>query len=66
MTQDALKEVLAESEEGKLGLEELEFVLTNSKSSTQSFKIEFDFTLARQLLRHPSSRLLRKEWPWAV
>ncbi len=49
MTLDALKEVLAESEEGKLGLEELEFVLTNSKSSTQSSKIEFDFTLARGL-----------------
>lgn len=49
MTLDALKDVLAESEEGKLGLEELEFVLTNSKSSTQSSKIEFDFTLARGL-----------------
>ena len=49
MTLDALKEVLAESEEGKLGLEELEFVLTNSKPSTQSSKIEFDFTLARGL-----------------
>ena len=49
MTLDALKDVLAESEEGKLGLEELEFVLTNSKSSTQLSKIEFDFTLARGL-----------------
>lgn len=49
MTLDALKEVLAESEEGKLGLKELEFVLTNSKSSTQSSKIKFDFTLARGL-----------------
>lgn len=49
MTLDALKDILAESEEGKLGLEELEFVLTNSKSSTQSSKIEFDFTLARGL-----------------
>ena len=49
MTLDALKEVLAESEEGQLGLEELEFVLTNSKSGVQSSKIEFDFTLARGL-----------------
>lgn len=49
MTLDALKEVLAESEEGQLGLEELEFVLTNSKSGIQSSKIEFDFTLARGL-----------------
>ena len=49
MTPAALKEVLAESEEGQLGLEELEFVLTNSKSGIQSSKIEFDFTLARGL-----------------
>ena len=49
MTLAALKEVLAESEEGQLGLEELEFVLTNSKSGIQSSKIEFDFTLARGL-----------------
>lgn len=49
MTLDALKEVLAESEEGQLGLEELEFVLTNSKSGVKSSKIEFDFTLARGL-----------------
>lgn len=49
MTLDALKEVLAESEEGQLGLEELEFVLTNSKSGVQSSKVEFDFTLARGL-----------------
>ena len=32
MTLAALKEVLAESEEGQLGLQELEFVLTNSKT----------------------------------
>jgi len=49
MTLEALKEVLAESEEGMLGLEELEFVLTNSKSGIQSSKVEFDFTLARGL-----------------
>jgi len=49
MTLDALKEVLAESEEGILGLEELEFVLTKSKSGIQSSKIQFDFTLARGL-----------------
>ncbi len=49
MTLEALKEVLAESEEGKLGLEELEFVLTNSKSGIKSSKVEFDFTLARGL-----------------
>jgi histidyl-tRNA synthetase len=49
MTLDALKEVLAESEEGQIGLEELEFVLTNSKSGIQSSKVEFDFTLARGL-----------------
>ena len=49
MTLGALKEVLAESEEGQLGLEELEFVLTNSKSGIQSSKVEFDFTLARGL-----------------
>ena len=49
MTLDALKEVLAESEEGQLGLEELEFVLTNSQSGLQSSKVEFDFTLARGL-----------------
>ncbi len=49
MTLDALKEVLAESEEGQLGLEELEFILTNSQSGLQSSKVEFDFTLARGL-----------------
>ncbi len=49
MTLESLKEVLAESEEGKLGLKELEFVLTNSKPGIQSSKIEFDFTLARGL-----------------
>ena len=49
MTLDALKEVLAESEEGQLGLQELQFILTNSKSRTQSSKIKFDFTLARGL-----------------
>ena len=49
MTLAALKEVLAESKEGQLGLEELEFVLTNSKSGIQSSKVEFDFTLARGL-----------------
>jgi histidyl-tRNA synthetase len=49
MTLAALKEVLAESEEGRLGLEELEFVLINSKSGIQSSKVEFDFTLARGL-----------------
>ncbi len=49
MTLEALKEVLAESEEGLLGLEELEFILTNSKSGIQSSKVEFDFTLARGL-----------------
>ncbi len=49
MTLEALKEVLAESEEGKIGLEELEFVLTNSKSGIKSSKVEFDFTLARGL-----------------
>ena len=49
MTLEALKEVLAESEEGQLGLEELEFVLTNSKSGVQLSKVEFDFTLARGL-----------------
>ena len=49
MTLDALQEILAESEEGQLGLEELEFVLTNSKSGIKSSKIEFDFTLARGL-----------------
>jgi histidyl-tRNA synthetase len=49
MTLAALKEVLAESEEGQLGLQELEFVLTNSKLGIQSSKIEFDFTLARGL-----------------
>ncbi len=49
MTLAALKEVLAESEEGQLGLEELEFVLINSKSGIQSSKVEFDFTLARGL-----------------
>ena len=49
MTLEALKEVLAESEEGQLGLEELKFVLNNSKSGIQSSKVEFDFTLARGL-----------------
>ena len=49
MTLEALKEVLAESEEGMLGLEELEFVLTNSKSGIQSSKVQFDFALARGL-----------------
>ena len=49
MTLEALKEVLAESEEGQLGLAELKFVLNNSKSGIQSSKVEFDFTLARGL-----------------
>jgi len=45
-----LKELLASSEEGQKGLEELEFVLDKLKQTgVQSAEIEFDITLARGL-----------------
>lgn len=46
---DALDELLAESEQGRLGLEELRFVLDQAASGLQSADLTFDFTLARGL-----------------
>jgi len=47
---DLLKTLLANSEAGQKGLEELEFVLNNlSETGLQSADIEFDITLARGL-----------------
>ena len=44
-----LEELLESSEEGKLGLEELSFVLSNAAKNLQDCELEFDFTLARGL-----------------
>ena len=44
-----LEDLLESSEEGKLGLEELNFVLSNSSKNLKDCELEFDFTLARGL-----------------
>ena len=44
-----LEELLESSEEGKLGLEELSFVLSNAAKNLKDCELEFDFTLARGL-----------------
>ena len=44
-----LEELLESSEEGKLGLEELSFVLSNAAKNLKDSELEFDFTLARGL-----------------
>ena len=46
---ERLETLLESSEEGKLGLEELSFVLSNASKSLQDCELEFDFTLARGL-----------------
>lgn len=49
LTLDALSDLLQDSEEGKLGLEEMNFVFQQSSLGMRSAKLEFDFTLARGL-----------------
>ena len=49
LTLDALSHLLQDSEEGKLGLEEMNFVFQQSSLGMRSAKLEFDFTLARGL-----------------
>jgi histidyl-tRNA synthetase len=49
LTLDALSHLLQDSEEGKLGLEEMNFVFQQSSLGMSSAKLEFDFTLARGL-----------------
>jgi len=49
LTLEALTDLLASSEEGKLGLEELRFVLEQATPGLQSADLAFDFTLARGL-----------------
>ena len=46
---DALSDLLQDSEEGKLGLEEMNFVFQKSSIGMKSARLEFDFTLARGL-----------------
>ena len=46
---DALSDLLRDSAEGKLGLEEMNFVFQNSNLGMKSARLEFDFTLARGL-----------------
>ena len=46
---DALSELLQDSEEGMLGLEEMNFVFEKSNLGMKSARLEFDFTLARGL-----------------
>lgn len=46
---ERLEALLESSEEGKLGLQELSFVLSNASKSLQDCELEFDFTLARGL-----------------
>ena len=46
---DALSELLQDSEEGMLGLEEMNFVFQKSNLGMKSARLEFDFTLARGL-----------------
>ena len=49
LTLENLQELLQSSEEGKLGLEELGFVLEYASKGLQGCDLEFDFTLARGL-----------------
>jgi histidyl-tRNA synthetase len=49
LTIERLDELLQISEEGKLGLEELSFVLKNASENLKDSDLEFDFTLARGL-----------------
>lgn len=49
LTLENLQELLLSSEEGKLGLEELDFVLEHASKSLQGCDLQFDFTLARGL-----------------
>jgi histidyl-tRNA synthetase len=49
LTIERLDELLQISEEGKLGLEELSFVLKNASKNLKNSDLEFDFTLARGL-----------------
>lgn len=49
LTLDALAALLKDSEEGKKGLEEMNFVLGNALEGLQDSKLVFDFTLARGL-----------------
>ncbi|HCP40802.1 MAG TPA: histidine--tRNA ligase [Cryomorphaceae bacterium] len=44
-----LQELLQSSEEGKVGLQELSFVLENASKGLQGCELEFDFTLVRGL-----------------
>ena len=46
---DALSDLLRDSEDGKLGLEEMNFVFQKSNLGMKSARLEFDFTLARGL-----------------
>ena len=46
---DALSDLLQDSEEGKLGLAEMNFVFQKSNLGMKSARLEFDFTLARGL-----------------
>jgi histidyl-tRNA synthetase len=49
LTLEALAALLQDSDEGKKGLEEMNFVLSNAVDGLQDSKVEFDFTLARGL-----------------
>ncbi|MDG1526371.1 MAG: histidine--tRNA ligase [Schleiferiaceae bacterium] len=49
LTLERLTGLLAESSEGKLGLEEMNFVLSQATAGLTSSKLVFDFTLARGL-----------------
>ena len=49
LTLENLQELLQSSEEGKLGLEELGFVLEHASVGLQGCDLQFDFTLARGL-----------------
>ncbi len=49
LTLEALSALLQDSEEGKIGLEEMNFVLTNAVEGLQDSRLVFDFTLARGL-----------------
>ncbi|MDC1363678.1 histidine--tRNA ligase [Schleiferiaceae bacterium] len=49
LTLERLTGLLAESSEGKLGLEEMSFVMSQATAGLTSSKLVFDFTLARGL-----------------
>ena len=49
LTLERLTGLLAESSEGKLGLEEMNFVMSQATAGLTSSKLVFDFTLARGL-----------------